>query len=362
MAFKFSSLMSKRSPTLVGLDISTSGVKVVVLEGTASKPVVRAYAIVPLNRGDLNNGIIQKAESVTRAVSAALIAARIKIKNVALAMPSQTAITSTLSYPKGFKAQELEQYVESDAANQLPFPIDEVRLDFCRTGATLPNGEEEVLLVAAKREATDARLEAVEHAGLTPKVLDIESLCTERAITQLSKTLPKSGKGLLVALIDIGSDTLTLTVVRDKKVVFERDQPFGGYRLTQDIAKKFNLTPEEAERKKRLSDLPPEYPQTLLKPFLHSAGEAASRALQLFYTSTPYSRVDHVYLAGGSALLPGIVEAVIQYTDSPVELVKFSGVFALARSVSQRQFDRDSPMLGVALGLAIRSFDSATAA
>ena len=349
------SLFSKKSTPVWGVDIGASAVKVLALEGSAAKPQLRAFGSAPLAKGDASGGVISRNETVANALEAAIASAGVKIKHAAVAMPSQAVTMRTLSYPAGLSERDLEQFVETDASNQLPFPLDEVRLDFCKTGNLLPNEEEEVLLVATKRDVSDTRLMVLEHAGLNPKVLDIESLAVQRTITSLSVKLPKAGRGLLVAHLDLGAELMKLTVVRDKEVLFEREQAVGGYRLSQDIAKKFSLTLDEAERKKRVSDLPPEYAQGLLKPFLSTAGESAARLLQQFYTSTPFSRVDHIYLAGGCALLPGITETMIQFTDSTVELAKIGSALG-GSSAKLRQFERESLMYSVAYGLALRAF------
>ena len=350
------SLFTKKSKPVLGVDIGSSAVKVLLLEGSVEKPVLKAFGYAALNKGDVSNGVISKTEAVTQAVQRAIDTARIKVKACAIAMPSQAVIMRTLSYPPGLNDRDLEQYVETDAASQLPFPLEEVRLDYCKTGKLLANEDEEVLLVATKRDTSDVRLMVMEHAGLAPAVLDVESLCVQRTVTALSQKLPKKGRGLLVAHYDFGAETMKLTVVRDREVLFDREQAIGGAKLTQDIAKKFALTIEDAERRKRVADLPSEYAQNALKPFLMSTGEAAARLLQMFFTSTPFSRVDHIYISGGCAMLPGMAETMIQYTDSSVETVKLETLLGSGSKTLYKQFERDSSMYSIAFGLALRAF------
>jgi type IV pilus assembly protein PilM len=120
----------------------------------------------------------------------------------------------------------------------------------------------------------------------------------------------------------------------------------------------YGLTPEEAEIKKLTGDLPDNYQRDLLQPFVEQAATDIGRALQFFFTSTPYTRVDQIYLAGGSSVVPGLAEAVAQRTQVPAELLSpFQGM-ELAGTVRERQLRSDAPSLLVATGLAMRRFDA----
>ncbi len=78
----------------------------------------------------------------------------------------------------------------------------------------------------------------------------------------------------------------------DGDTIYEREQPFGGNQLTQDIVRAYGLAFEEADTKKSAGDLPENYRADLLTPFLESAALEVTRAIQFFFTSTPYTRID----------------------------------------------------------------------
>jgi len=115
-------------------------------------------------------------------------------------------------------------------------------------------------------------------------------------------------------LIELGSEEARLFRLRDKK-------EFGGQQLTGDISRAYGIPTEEAELKKRSGDLPADYETTVLKPFIDTAATEITRALQFFFTSTPYSRVDQIMLAGGSAVLAGLPDDFFDFGDRQKETV-----------------------------------------
>lgn len=352
----FSSLFNP-SNTLLGIDISTSSVKVLQLETVGKGYQVSAYAVMPLSKGVVAAGVIEKLPSVVDALERALARCGVSAKQAALAMPTQAVTTRNLVFPADYSEQSIYEQIEADAHLHIPFPLEEVRFDFSTVGPNKNPADVDVLLAASRREQVDGRINAVEAVGLTPIVVDIESYCVQRSIAQTARLMPKAGKGLILAHLDIGANTSTLTVVQDHAILFQREQPFGGQQLTLDIAKHYGLSAEDAEIKKRLADLPADYAQSVLKPFLQDAAQVAARSLQFFYTSTPYGRVDQLLLAGGSAILPGILDAVTQKTQVPVVLFNPVQGYAIHSRVNRRQLELDAPALSVVTGLAMRAFD-----
>jgi type IV pilus assembly protein PilM len=355
--FNIKKLFGAKSKSLLGIDISSSGVKIVQLSRHGKRYVVDGYACESLPKGAVVNGVVQEVDKVSDAISHAIDKSGCTATQVALAMPNQSVIMRTVAFPIDFSDAMLEQQMEADAAQHVPFPLDEVRLDFCPTGKRVNEEEQEILLVAAKRDLVDGRLASVETLGLTPTVMDVESYCVQRTVGFMADQLPGAGAGLVLALVDVGAQSLSITVVSGDQVLFEREQPFGGGQLTQDIARTYSLKPEEAELKKRNGDLPPDYASTLLQPFVDSAATTIARSLQFFFTSTQYNRVDQIMLAGGCSVLPGMVDAVVSKTQMPATLSQPTRGMELGSRIRERQLQLDAPMLTIAFGLALRGFD-----
>ncbi|MBN9427757.1 MAG: pilus assembly protein PilM [Burkholderiales bacterium] len=344
---------------MVGIDLSASSVKVVELTKGQRTPMrLERYAIESIERGAIVDGNIEKAEPVADALLRALRKCNSRAKEAALALPSGAVITKKIMLPAGMREEDYEVQVETEASQYIPFSIDEVNLDFQLLGPAANSPDEiDVLLAASRKEKVDDRVAVAEMAGLRPVVMDVEPYALRAAVDHVTEFLPNNGQGQIIAVFSIGQSTTSLTVVLNRQTIFEREQAFGGQQLTQDLVRLYGLTPEEAEIKKRTGDLPENYQRDLLQPFIEQGTTDISRALQFFFTSTPYTRVDQIYLAGGSSVVSGLVDAVAERTQVPTEILSpFQGM-EVAESIRERQLRADAPSLLIATGLAMRRFD-----
>ena len=352
------SFFNRRSAPLLGLDVSSSSVKLVELgRNKAGGYVLERCAMETLERGWVTDGNIEKFDEVADAVRRLVKKSGTRTKNVAMALPPSAVITKKIVLPGGLSDQELEVQVESEANQYIPFSLDEVSLDFCVVGPSLNSaGDIEVLIAASRREKVQDREGLAEAAGLKPVIVDVESYASRLATGRLIDTLTTPGAGSIIALFEVGSMTTSLQVIRDDDVVYERDQAFGGAQLTQLIVRQYGFSAEEAESKKRSGELPEDYSSNVLRPFVESMAQEVGRALQFFFTSTPYNRVDHILIAGGSAALPGLTEAIAQQSSFPCALVNpFEGM-DLADSVRMKKVGREAPSYLTSCGLAMRRF------
>jgi type IV pilus assembly protein PilM len=214
-----------------------------------------------------------------------------------------------------------------------------------------------VLIAASRKEKVEDRIAVAQAAGLKPIVVDVESYSARAAIERLIEQLPNSGEGLVIAVFYIGANTTSVTVMHDGEAIYEREQPFGGQQLTGDISRAYGIPTEEAELKKRSGDLPADYETTVLKPFIDTAATEITRALQFFFTSTPYSRVDQIMLAGGSAVLAGLPDALMERSQVPTSVISpFKGM-EVSPNIREKQLRLDAPALLTPCGLAMRRFD-----
>ena len=359
MALELGTWFGKKNPPLIGVDISTSGVRLVELS-EAGKNELRLERFVSesLPRGAVVDGNIENIEQVTEAVHRAWKKSGSRTKLVALGMPPAAVITKKIVLPGGLSEDELEVQVESEASQYIPFALDEVSLDFDVVGVAQNAPDDvEVLLAATRKEKVDDRVAVAEAAGLKPVVMDIESYAARAAVERLTAQLPNAGQGQIVALFQIGSQVTHISMLLDGQPIYEREQPFGGQQLTQDISRAYGLSYEDADNKKRSGDLPDGYRADHLTPFMESAALEATRAIQFFFTSTPYTRVDQIFLAGGCASIPGLVEIVAARCKISTSVVSpFKGM-RLGSNVREKQLRADAPAYLVACGLALRRFD-----
>ncbi len=343
---------------MLGLDISSSSVKLVELSrDKGGNLVLDRCAIEPLERGWITDGNIEKFDEVADAVRRLVKKSGTRTKNVAMALPPSAVITKKIILPGGLSDLELELQVETEANQYIPFPLDEVSLDFCVIGPSSSSaGDLDVLIAASRREKVQDIQGLAEAAGLKPVVIDVESFASRLATGRLIESLPNKGAGTIVALFEVGALTTSMQVLRDDEVLYDRDQAFGGAQLTQLIVRQYGFSLEEAETKKRSGELPDDYESSVLKPFVESMVQEIGRALQFFFTSTPHNKVDYILLAGGSAALPGLTAAVSQHTTFTCNLLNpFEGM-EMGDGVRLKKMTREAPSYLTSCGLALRRF------
>ncbi len=343
---------------MLGIDVSSSSVKLVELDRNRSGDLVLVRcAIEPLERGWITDGNIEKFDEVAEAVRRVVRKSGSRTKNVALALPASAVITKKIVLPGGLSDKELEVQVESEANQYIPFSLDEVSLDFCVVGPSNSSvGDVEVLIAASRKEKVSDRQGLAEAAGLKAVIMDVESYASRTAAARLIETLPNQGVDSIVALFEVGAMTTSMQVLRNEDVLYERDQAFGGAQLTQLIVRQYGFSADEAEAKKRSGDLPDDYKTAVLEPFIESMAQEVGRALQFFFTSTPYNKVDHILLAGGSAALPGLTEAVTNQTSFACMVINPFDSMEIASSVQSRKIAREAPSYLTSTGLALRRF------
>ncbi|PHV12019.1 pilus assembly protein PilM [Chitinimonas sp. BJB300] len=343
----------------MGLDISTSAVKLVELSEAGKHLTIERYVIEPLPKDAVSDGNIVNLDAVSEAVKRAWRVMGTRVKGVALALPAAAVITKKITVPAGQSENELEQQVETEANQYIPFALDEVNLDFQVLGPSAATPDEvEILIAASRKEKVEDRVAAVEAAGLKAVVMDVESFATQAAYELIERQLPSNGRDQTVVIVDIGAAMMHINVLRDGQQIYSREQAFGGNQLTHDIQRKFSLSPEEAEAAKRNGGLPDNYEPEVLQPFMDSLATEISRALQFFFTSTQYNSVDHILLAGGCSVISGLDEVVASRTQVSTMIANPFLNMSQSSRVKTRQLLLDAPSLLIACGLAMRRFDS----
>ncbi len=354
----FDSLFGRKHPPMIGLDICASSVKLVELGmSSGGDYVLEHFDAEPLEKGWVGDGQIEKFDEVVQAVRNLVDRSGSRTRLVAMAMPQSAVITKKIMLPAGLSDDEMELQVESEANQYIPFSLDEVSLDFCVIGPSAASvGDVDVLIAASRKERVLDRQALAEAAGLTPQVLDVESHAARLAISRVVAGLPNEGHDALVALFEIGADTMGLKVLRNDELLYDREQVFGGSVLTQQIARHYGLSLEEAEQKKVASDMPEDFEVAVLNPYIETLTQEIGRALQYFFTSTPHQKVHYVMLSGGTATLPGLKDRVTALTGFAAVVVNPFERMQLGPGVREGRVRREASSYLIACGLAMRRF------
>ena len=352
--------LTPRPKPLLGLDISSSAVKMIEISQTVGGFQVEHYATEPLPRDAVVEGNLADLDAVAEAVKRAWRRMGSRTRGAAMALPASAVITRKVVMPSAANEDELEIQVESEANQYIPFTLEEVNLDFQIIGpvADGAEGEIEVLIAASRKDRVEDRVAAAQAAGLRVHVMDVDAYANLAAVELIQKRLPGGGRKQVISLVDLGANTMRVTMFHEGNQVYLREQQVGGNTLTNEIARHFSISTEEAEAAKRQGNLPESYLPEILQPFRENIALEIARAHQFFFTSTPFSHVDHIILAGGCAGLPGLEEAVSTRTQVNTFIANPFARMTLAPGIKARQLAADAPSLLTACGLALRSFDA----
>jgi len=348
----------KKSTPVVGVDISATAIKLLELSRSGGKYRVESYAVEPLPANSVVDKNISDIDAVGEAISRAVNKSGSKTKFAAAAVAGGTVITKIINMPAGLSDADMESQLQVEADQYIPFPLEEVALDFEVLGPSAEGPERvDVLLAASRSENVDARVAALEIGGLTAKIIDVEQFSLENTIDLLARSLFSTPEDEIIAVADIGSSVTTFSVLEKLQIIYSREQQFGGAQLTEDIQRRYGLSYEEAGLAKKQGGLPENYVPEVLEPFKDSISQQISRAQQFFFSSSSISNIDHLILAGGCASISGIAELVESKIGIPTIVANPFADMSVSSRVSVQALNNDAPALMVSCGLALRSFD-----
>lgn len=351
-------LFKPKKPPVLGLDISSTAIKLLELGKSGDRMRVESYAVEPLPPNSVIEKNISDVEAVGDAIKRAVKRSGSRTKSAAAAVAGSAVITKTIAMPATLAEDEMEQQIQLEADQYIPYPLEEVNLDFEVLGPSESDPERvDVLLAASRSENVDVRVAAIELAGLKAKIIDVEAYAMENAFSMLAPQLPDQGIDQTIAVVDVGATMTTLNVMHDLKSIYTREQVFGGKQLTEEIQRRYGLSYEEAGMAKRQGGLPDNYVPEVLEPFKDAMAQQVSRSLQFFFSSSQHSTVDHIVLAGGSAMIPGIDEMIADKLGVHTSIANPFANMTLASRVKAQSLSNDAPALMIACGLALRSFD-----
>ena len=351
--------LTRKYRPLLGLDITTSSVKLIELVTSGGAYRVESYAAEPTPQNAMNEKAIVDAEAVGEAIRRAVKRSGAGAKEVAIAISGDAAITKVIQMPRSLRERDLEAQVEMQADQYIPFPMDEVSYDFEVLGPSEKDNDSiDVLLVASRTDNVEQRRAAVAAAGLNAKIVDVEAFALENACKLMTHQMPDGGIDRTIAVADFGASSTTFSVLRNLKIIYTRDFAFGGQLLTEEIMRTYGLTMEEAGRAKKEGGLPSNYQPEVLDPFIDDMTQQVSRSLQFYLASgSGRSQPDQILICGGCANIPGVADVISSRVGVPADKGDPLGNMKVSSKAKAQAVGRDATALLTACGLALRSFD-----
>lgn len=347
---------SKPQP-VIGLDIGSNSVKLLQLSRQGNDYRVEHAALEPLPDGVVVETNINDPEQAAAAIKRALKSSGTRARHCAVAVSGSAVITKTINVPADLAEDEIEGQIEVEANQYIPYPRDEVSLDFEVLGPSPRNADlVEVLLAASKSENVEGRQAVAEMAGLKAKVVDVEAYAIGNAF-ELVRRRDGISDSETTGVMDIGATVTTLIVMRAGRVIYIREHPFGGRQLTEEAVRRYGLDAEQSRFLEKGEEPPAGFADEVLEPFKHNVIQQISRALQFYSSSSDYSSLGTLYLAGGCAAIEGLGEMVGNELGISCELADPLKGLRLAPRIKARQLEHQMPAMMVACGLALRGFD-----
>ena len=354
----FAQLFGTKAHNMLGVDISSSAIKLLELSKKGNKYKVEAYTVEPLPPNSVAEKNITDVEAVGEAIKKAMKRSGTRQKDAALAVAGSAVITKIVQMPADLSEDELEAQIMMEADQYIPYSLDEVNLDFEILGPNEASPDSmNVLLAASRSENVDVRVAAADLGGLRAKLIDVEAYAIENAFSLLAPQLPNAAKDMVVAVFDVGATMTTLNVLHNLKTIYTREAVVGGKQLTEEIQRRYGLSFEEAGMAKKQGGLPNNYITEVLDPFKEAMIQQISRSLQFFFSSSQFSTVDHIVIAGGNAAIADIDQLIEQRQGISTSIANPFADMSFSSKVKTQVLNNDASSLMIACGLALRSFD-----
>jgi type IV pilus assembly protein PilM len=347
--------LSRKTKTLLGVDISSSAVKLVEFSMKNGCFRLENYVIGELPSSAVMERTRIEIGTVGNAIRLAMSMLKPGTKEAAVAIPGSAVITKIIEMDMQMNDSDIESQITVDADKYFPRTLGDVAIDFERQAQVDPrSGVVNVLLTACRKEEVSARAAALQSGGLIARVVDTETCAMERAFQLLLAQLA-GGRTHTVAVLDIGASITTMHVLLQGRTIYAREQFFGGRQLVDDVQRRFELSAMEAKTAIRLGTLSDEYKHKILLPFKGALVQHISRSLEFFYSSSQYIDIDQIVLAGGVAAIHGLAEIVHEKLDKPAIVANPFRDIAVGSKVNRSLLVNDGPALMTACGLAMRS-------
>jgi type IV pilus assembly protein PilM len=354
------SLRGFNSKSIVGLDVGSSSIKAVELsmKSRGKNFDLTHLGVAQVPPEAIVQGAFLNSSAITEAIREAVENAKIKTSNVAAAVCGHSVIVKKVSLPQ-MTRDELDEQIRWEAEQYIPFDVNEVNLDFQILEASDGEGQMDVLLVAAKKDLIDDYVQVVREAGLTPVAVDVAGFAIENAFEANYDTTLDD----VIALVNIGAQVVNINIISGGVPCFTRDITTAGNQYTEEIQKALSISFEEAERIKLggqgtdSQEVVPQEVEQAMQSVTETVIGEISRSLDFYAATTAESRINKVYLSGGSAKVSGLVTAFHERTGLEVETLN-----PLTRMLPSDRFDQEyldevSATLSVGVGLALREAD-----
>jgi len=343
---------SAKKKDVIGVDLGSSSVKLVHLKEQKGGYALQNIGILPLPPEAIVDNTLMDSASIVEAVKNLVSSLGIRATDVAASVSGNSVIIRKIVLP-AMSVEELEDQIQWEAEQYIPFDINDVNLDFQVLGPdSVDPGKMHVLLVASKKDIVNDYLTVFSEAGLKLQVVDVDSFAVQNAFEVNYQPDPDE----VHALVNIGASVMNINVVKDGISLFTRDVQLGGSQYTEELQKQFGIGSEQAEQIK-LSGVGEN--QQALDELISRVNDSLAveirRSLDFYSANSIDAKITRIYLSGGTAKTIRLTEAIEQRLDIPVELIDpFKSITFNEATFDAEYLKEIGPIAVVAVGLAMR--------
>jgi type IV pilus assembly protein PilM len=347
-----------KKKSVAGLDVGSSSIKMVELQGKMNNLSLMSLGFENLPDDTIVDGQIMELNVVSDVIQNICKNHSISATQVVTGVSGHSVIIKNIILPSMGK-DELEESIDWHAEEHIPYDLSDVNLDY---QVTAEDAEvTQVLIAACKRERIDNMKQAVQLAGKTPVVIDVDTF----ALQNCYEVNYQPDDSQVVTLLNIGASTMNVNIVQGTRSLFTRDITVGGSQFTDVLQRSLGLSFQQAEAVKRgVSEASEGIEETAIEPLMDNVTELVAMEIQKtfdFYRATTDDSdivVQKILLSGGGSKLQGLAADLASKLELPVEVLDpFRSI-----KVDTRKFDPDylseiMPEMAVAVGLAIRGVE-----
>lgn len=347
----------------LGIDIGTTGVKVVELKKEGNAPILSNYAFSYDSGSLLQSGGLEVLDGQTGDILVNVLKkGNFSTKRAVLGIPGFLALISFMELPE-MPQNEIDQAVRFEANKYIPTPIEEVSLGWEIVGSfkekpveggltTRHNQKMQIMVVTVPKNSIEKVSAIAQRAKVKMAAMEVENFAAVRCLVG-------NDKGTLM-VANIGAKATDFTIVSDGVVRVTRSVDIGGVEITRSIASGMGIDLQRADKLKKSGRInlmdPKDRLSGLVSPVMGMVTDEARRLRDIFYKKNPLKKIERVILTGGTSKLATIAE----YLSAQLSVECRIGN-ALARvgveKKNQQAAEQAAPELAVAIGLALRGLE-----
>ena len=350
-------MLFRKTSHLIGLDIGSRSFKASEIVETKSGHSLQNFGMTDIAYGAIEEGVIKDADEVAASIRKLFNENSFKTQNVALSIGGSSVIVKKISI-QTMTEEQLQESINSEAEQHIPFDISEVNLDYQMLGEAENNPNQmDVLLVAVKKEVVNSYVDLIQMAGLNPCVIDIDAFALQNIFE-----LNYAPEDETIALIDIGASKISLNILKGNSSVFIRDVALGCGLINGKIVLLVDCSYEEAEQIKYSNQpdkISPDDVKEIISSVIDDWRNEIRNAIDFFYSTYPDNdQIKRIMLSGGGAHIKEFRELLAVETSSEVEIINpFKNIKIDKKSFDISYLERIASQAAISMGLSIRKID-----